>query len=116
MPVYTHDHTRPCGPPPPREDAEFRFDENTQMTNGQTAEDGWVDAGWDGPAKPGVWSDWVSRKVDKGDRWCVQIRTAKMQAESIGGIQFMGQRVKVKFHPIFHLESCPSWGEYWKDQ
>jgi len=86
------------------------------MTNGQTAEDGWVDAGWDGPAKPGVWSDWVSRKVDKGDRWCVHISKAIMEAESIGGIQFMGQRVKVKFHPIFHLESCPSWGEYWKDQ
>jgi hypothetical protein len=71
MQETNYDRSRASGPPPPMEDNDFIFDENTIMTNGQTAEDSWVDAGWDGPAKPGVWSDWVSRKVDKGDRWYV---------------------------------------------
>jgi hypothetical protein len=48
---------------------QIAFDENTLRTNGQNAEDDWVEAGWEGPAKPGVWSEWVSRKVDKGDKW-----------------------------------------------
>jgi hypothetical protein len=54
---------------PPSEDMQIPFDENTLRTNGQNAEDDWVEAGWEGPAKPGVWSEWVSRKVDKGDKW-----------------------------------------------
>ncbi|KAK8853139.1 hypothetical protein IAR55_003840 [Kwoniella newhampshirensis] len=34
------------------------------------ADDEWaVEAEWDGPAKPGGWSDWVGRKVEKGDKW-----------------------------------------------
>ena len=67
-PAEQGDHT----PRRPRsEDMQIAFDENTARTNGQNAEDDWVEAGWEGPAKPGVWSDWVSRKVDKGDKWYV---------------------------------------------
>ncbi|OCF39183.1 hypothetical protein I317_07043 [Kwoniella heveanensis CBS 569] len=28
-----------------------------------------VDEGWDGPAKPGGWMDWASKKVERGDKW-----------------------------------------------
>ncbi|WVF73112.1 hypothetical protein IAT40_007931 [Kwoniella sp. CBS 6097] len=27
------------------------------------------DEGWDGPAKPGGWMDWASKKVERGDKW-----------------------------------------------
>lgn len=53
---------------------DFIFNESTIRTNGQAAGDDWVEVGWDGPAKPGAWSDWVSKKVDKGDKWFVHCR------------------------------------------
>ena len=53
----------------PIEEDNFIYDETTLRTNGQSADDNWVEMGWDGPAKPGAWSDWISRKVDKGDKW-----------------------------------------------
>jgi hypothetical protein len=72
--MVTGAHT-PRRPDP--EDLEIVFDENTLRTNGQNAEDDWVEAGWDGPAKPGVWSDWIGRKIDKGDKWYVSLSTSE---------------------------------------
>ncbi|OXG77798.1 hypothetical protein C349_05048 [Cryptococcus neoformans var. grubii Br795] len=28
-----------------------------------------IDKEWDGPARPGKWTGWIGRKVEKGDRW-----------------------------------------------
>lgn len=39
-----------------------------------------------------------------------------LNADDIGGIQFMGQRMNVKYHQISHPGSCPSLGRYWRDQ
>lgn len=30
-----------------------------------------IDKEWDGPARPGKWTGWIGRKVEKGDRWSV---------------------------------------------
>ncbi|WVQ73078.1 hypothetical protein IAR50_002641 [Cryptococcus sp. DSM 104548] len=42
---------------------------STDLEAQQKRDEGLVDPGWDGPAKPGQWMDWVGRKVDRGDRW-----------------------------------------------
>ena len=49
---------------------DFDFTEQALGGLGQPREDNWVADGWDGPARPGGWSDWVDRKVDRGDKWC----------------------------------------------
>jgi hypothetical protein len=69
MPTVSVDNSERNTPTFSTSDEDFAFDENTPRNNGQNADDDWVEAGWEGPAKPGVWSGWVGRKVDKGDRW-----------------------------------------------
>jgi len=51
------------------EDRDFVFSEQALQATGQTDNDNWVEDGWDGPARPGGWADWLNRKVDRGDKW-----------------------------------------------
>jgi hypothetical protein len=51
------------------EDEDFVFTEAAMQRSGQLGNDNHVESGWDGPAKPGKWQDWVNKKVDKGDKW-----------------------------------------------
>jgi hypothetical protein len=37
--------------------------------NGQADADESVQPEWDGPARPGGWTEWVSRKTERGDKW-----------------------------------------------
>ena len=48
------------------DDEDFDF---SNTTNAQADDDKFILAEWDGPARPGAWSDWMSRKVDNGDKW-----------------------------------------------
>lgn len=41
----------------------------TKADNGQAKDSDWVAVEWDGPAKPGGWTDWVHKKVERGDQW-----------------------------------------------
>jgi hypothetical protein len=61
------------------EDDDFVFSEESRQRNGQLNSDNRVDSGWEGPARPGGWSDWVSRRVDKGDRWYVLLHENYIQ-------------------------------------
>jgi hypothetical protein len=49
----------------PEDDADYDF----TYLNGQADDDTSVQSGWEGPARPGGWSGWVSRTGEKGDRW-----------------------------------------------
>lgn len=51
------------------DERDFDYSEQTYQAAGQREDDNSVEVGWDGPARPGGWSDWVNRKVDRGDRW-----------------------------------------------
>ena len=53
------------------DDNDLSFSDQAILASGQPSEDPWVADGWDGPARPGGWSDWVDRKVDRGDKWYV---------------------------------------------
>ena len=54
---------------------DFEFSEQAMQATGQADDNDWVEVDWDGPAKPGGWSDWVNKKVDRGDKWQVQAKS-----------------------------------------
>ncbi|ORX40679.1 peptidase family C78-domain-containing protein [Kockovaella imperatae] len=58
-------------------EADFDYTPENIKRNGQAADDenigeedsDWIRIGWNGPAKPGGWHDWVHRKRERGDKW-----------------------------------------------
>ncbi|WVR07761.1 hypothetical protein IAU60_004804 [Kwoniella sp. DSM 27419] len=48
---------------------DYDFTVNGPSSLQRRMDDQEIAAGWDGPAKPGGWMDWASKKVDKGDKW-----------------------------------------------
>ncbi|WWD19554.1 hypothetical protein CI109_104015 [Kwoniella shandongensis] len=50
-------------------DMEDDYDYANMESQRRADEDWKVEEEWDGPAKPGGWTDWVGKKVDKGDKW-----------------------------------------------
>lgn len=52
------------------DDVEFDYS-SIDITAQQQRDNDVIDKEWDGPARPGKWTGWVGRKVEKGDRWSV---------------------------------------------
>ncbi|EAL19277.1 hypothetical protein CNBH3760 [Cryptococcus deneoformans B-3501A] len=50
------------------DDVEFDYS-SIDITAQQQRDNDVIDKEWDGPARPGKWTGWVGRKVEKGDRW-----------------------------------------------
>ncbi|KIR34083.1 hypothetical protein I352_03316 [Cryptococcus deuterogattii MMRL2647] len=68
------------------DDIEFDYS-STNIAAQQQRDNDVIDKEWDGPARPGKWTGWVGRKIEKGDRVISLLATALRTSAGKGTTQ-----------------------------